>query len=70
VVLEDLPAYAPSLNPDEMAWAWLKYGRLCNFTPKDVAQLRDHLVTELDWAAFDGELLSGFLNHADLGVRL
>jgi transposase len=70
VVLEDLPAYAPALNPDEMVWAWLKYGRLCNLTPQDIAQLRDHLLTELDWAAFDGELLSGFFNHADLGVHL
>jgi hypothetical protein len=53
-----------------MVWAWLKYGRLCNLTPQDIGQLRDHLLTELDWAAFDGELLSGFFNHADLGFRL
>jgi transposase len=70
VVLEDLPAYSPQLNPDEMVWAWLKYGRLPNFAPKDVVQLRDHLITELDWAAFDRELLAGFFNHAHLGVAL
>jgi transposase len=70
VVLEDLPAYAPKLNPDEMVWGWLKYGRLANLAPKDIAELRDHLVTELEWAAFDGELLAGFFNHAHLGVRL
>lgn len=70
VVLADLPAYAPKLNPDEMVWGWLKYGRLANFTPMDVTELRDHLVTELEWAAFDSELLAGFFNHADLGVRL
>ena len=70
VVVEDLPAYAPALNPDEMVWAWLKYGRLANLTPQDVRELRDQLVTELDWAAFDGELLAGFFNHADLRVRL
>lgn len=70
VVLEDLPGYAPGLNPDEMVWGWLKYGRLANLTPKDVAELRDHLVTELEWAAFDGELLAGFFNHAHLGVGL
>jgi transposase len=70
VVLEDLPAYAPALNPDEMVWAWLKYGRLANLTPADVAELREHLVTELEWAAFDDELLAGFFNHANLGVRL
>ena len=70
VVLEDLPAYAPALNPDEMAWAWLKYGRLCNLTPADVRELRDHLLAELDWATFDQELLAGFVNHAHLGVQL
>jgi transposase len=70
VVLEDLPGYAPALNPDEMVWAWLKYGRLANLSARDVAELRDHLATELDWAAFDGELLAGFFNHADLRVRL
>jgi len=70
VVLEDLPAYAPQLNPDEMVWGWLKFGRLANLAPKDVTELRDHLITELDWATFDRELLAGFLNHAELGVRL
>jgi transposase len=70
VVLEDLPGYAPELNPDEMVWAWLKYGRLANLSAQDVAELRDHLMTELQWAAFDRELLAGFFNHAHLGVRL
>jgi transposase len=70
VVLEDLPAYFPKGNPDEMVWGWLKYGRLANLGPKDVQQLRDHLLTELEWASFDRELLAGFLNHAELGVRL
>ena len=70
VVLEDLPAYTPKLNPDEMVWAWVKYGRLANLAPKDMAELRDHLITELDWATFDRELLAGFFNHAELGVRL
>jgi hypothetical protein len=70
VVLEDLPAYAPALNPDEMVWAWLKYGQLANLTPTNVAELRDQLLTELEWAAFDRELLAGFFNHAHLGVHL
>jgi len=70
VVLEDLPGYAPKLNPDEMVWAWLKYGRLSNLTPADVRELRDHLLTELEWAVFDRELLAGFFNHAHLGVQL
>jgi transposase len=70
VVLEDLPAYSPKLNPDEMVWGWLKYGRLPNVAPTDVAELKDHLDTELEWATFDRELLAGLFNHAELGVRL
>ena len=70
VVVEDFPAYAPELNPDEMVWGWLKYGRLCNLLPEDVGALRDHLLTELEWAAFDSELLVGCFNHAHLGVQL
>ncbi len=70
VVLEDLPSYAPALNPDEMVWGWLKYGRLANLTPRNVTELRDHLLTELEWATFDRELLAGFFNHAHLGVQL
>lgn len=70
LVLENLPAYAPALNPDEMVWAWLKYGRLANLAPQHIRELREHLDTELEWAAFDGELLAGFFNHAHLGVRL
>jgi transposase len=70
VVLEDLPGYAPALNPDEMVWAWLRYGRLANLTPADVTELRDQVLTELGWAAFDRELLAGFFNHAHLGVHL
>ena len=70
LVLEDLPPYAPASNPDEGVWAWTKYGRLANLAPQDIRELRDHLLTELEWAAFDGELLAGFCNHAHLGVRL
>jgi transposase len=70
VVLEDLPAYYPKGNPDEMVWGWLKYGRLANLCPKDVVELRGHLITELEWAAFDRQLLAGFFNHAQLGVQL
>lgn len=70
VVLEELPSYSPELNPDEMVWGWLKYGRLANLCPRDVAELKDHLIAELDWATFDRELLAGFFNHAELGVRL
>ena len=37
--LERLPAYAPELNPVEMIWSYLKYGRMANFVPEDVARV-------------------------------
>lgn len=30
IVAEDLPAYAPQLNPDVWVYSWTKYGRLAN----------------------------------------
>lgn len=70
VVLEDLPAYAPKLNPDEMVWAWLKYGRLANLAPANAEVLRDRLIEELEWARFDTELLQGFIDHTGLRDEL
>jgi putative transposase len=37
--LEQLPAYAPVLNPVEHLWSHLKWGSLCNFAPKDAEEL-------------------------------
>jgi transposase len=37
--LERLPAYAPELNPVEFLWSHLKYARMANFVPEDLAHL-------------------------------
>ena len=42
--LERLPGYAPDLNPVEMLWSYLKYGRMANFVPRHVRHL-DRVVT-------------------------
>ena len=39
--LEDLPPWAPTLNPVDTLWGWLKYDQLCNFAPRDALQLDD-----------------------------
>lgn len=39
IVLEQLPAYAPELNPVEYLWGHLKQHELPNLCPKDLAEL-------------------------------
>jgi transposase len=64
--LELLPAHAASLMPVEFVWRWLKYGRLCNFTPKDAEDLNEAVVRELD-AIWDNQaLLANFFHQSDL----
>jgi transposase len=66
--IEPLPAYAASLMPVEFVWRWLKYGRLCNFTPQDANDLNEAVVRELD-AIWDNQgLLTSFFHQSDLPV--
>lgn len=43
IVLEQLPAYAPDLNPDEGIWQHLKHVEMRNLCCTDLAHLRDEL---------------------------
>jgi transposase len=66
--IEKLPPYASSLMPVEFLWRWLKYGRLCNFTPRDAEDLDRAVVQELD-AIWDNQgLLASFFHQSDLPV--
>jgi transposase len=66
--IEPLPAYASALMPVEFVWRWLKYGRLCNFTPQDADELDAAVVRELD-AIWDNQgLLASFFHQSDLPV--
>jgi transposase len=64
--LEPLPAYAPRLNPVEPLWSWLKYSRLCNFTPQDAAELHRAVNDELRMIAGDRERLRNLFQASDL----
>jgi hypothetical protein len=37
--VEALPPWAPTLNPVESLWGWLKDGRLCDLAPHDIGGL-------------------------------
>ena len=45
--LERLPAYAPDLNPVEFIWSHLKYARLANFMPANLAHLDQTICSHL-----------------------
>jgi hypothetical protein len=64
--VEPLPAHAPELMPVEPLWRCLKYGRLCNFAPRDAAQLNEAIVGELEAVGGDQELLASFFHLSDL----
>lgn len=66
VVAEDLPAYAPSLNPDEWVWAWTKYGRLCNLAAWNSEDLYDYVLDALVELKFRPDLLNSFIHDAEL----
>jgi transposase len=68
IVVEDLPAYAPQLNPDEWVWGWTKYGRLANLAAWDADQLWDWVIEALVELKFRPDLLKAFIQDAELSL--
>ncbi len=66
LTLVRLPAYAPDLNPVEVVWSWLKWGRLANFVPDDLRELDDWAVEYLVQLKFDPKLLRALWDRSDL----
>lgn len=64
--LERLPAYAPDLNPVEVVWSRLKWGRLCNFVPNDLEHLGGWIIDHLVELKHDPELLRALWDRSDL----
>src|SRR4051812_21039165 len=64
--IEPLPAHAPELMPVEFLGRWLKYGRLCNFAPRDAHHLKEAIVRELEAIRENQGLLSSFFHESDL----
>jgi transposase len=67
---ERLPAYAPELNPDELVWAWTKYGRLGNLAAAHSDWLRDYLINEFTYMRQHPELLASFIEGTGLPLLL
>lgn len=68
LMIEALPPHASSLMPVEFVWRWLKYGRLCNFTPRDASDLNEAIIRELDAIRDNQGLLVSFFHQSDLPV--
>jgi transposase len=66
IVAEDLPAYAPDLNPDELVWSWTKYGRLANLAANDKDELAENVIDELYYLKQHPELLASFVGRTQL----
>lgn len=66
VAAEDLPAYAPEINPDEWVWGWAKYGRLCNLAAWDSDELGDWVAEGLLDLKCRPDLLNAFIHDAGL----
>lgn len=66
LVVERLPAYAPKLNPVEQVWTWLKYGRLCNFAPRDAQNFNAAIERELEPIRDEQPCLRQFFHASDL----
>jgi putative transposase len=64
--IEPLPAHAPELMPVEPLGSWLKYGRLCNFAPRDAHHWNEAVVRERKAIGDNQGLLSSFFHDSDL----
>ena len=66
LTLEQLPPYAPELNPVEQIWRHLKWSRLCNLAPRDSRHLENLIFQELHMIRHDGQRLRTFFTASEL----
>lgn len=66
ITLEGLPAWAPTLNPVEWLWSWLKWQRLSNFTPHNVNELNQRVIAELTSKQNDQAFLRSLFQDSEL----
>lgn len=64
--VEQLPPYAPELNPVEYLWNWCKDKQLCNFAAHDVPELESAACGCLEHARHDQQRLRSFFDSSPL----
>lgn len=68
VVVEPFPPYCPELNPVDFVWGHIKYGRLANYCPMSLNELRNTVTAELHRVRTKPELLRSFFNATGLSL--
>lgn len=63
---EELPAYAPELNPVEQCWDHTKYTDLPNSIPDDIDHLHAAVTESIDNQRDNQTLLHSFFEYAKL----
>lgn len=61
--LEQLPGYAPDLNPDEGVWNYLKHVELCNVTCHNQDELRHELRLAIARLRRKPDVIRSFITH-------
>ena len=64
--IEELPPYAPELNPVEQVWNHIKYGVLPNFAPRDAGHAEEVAKEHLTAARGNRDRLRSFFKAAEL----
>lgn len=68
--LEELPPYAPDLNPVEPMWGHSKCHRLGNYCPDSTTDLANMAQRTYSDYQDDHDLLRGFIRYTTLPIRL
>jgi hypothetical protein len=66
LTIEELPAYAPELDPCEECWNHTKYSDLADFIPDDLDHLENAVVASLRQLRGNTTLLCSFFAYAGL----
>jgi hypothetical protein len=66
IEVAEFPPYAPELNPVDYVWSYVKYGRLANYCPLTLTELRQRITEELVLVAAQPTLLRALFSRAGL----